>query len=29
VRVLVLSCAEEEFAEAVDYYNGQNPGLGY
>ena len=29
MRVLVLSCAEAEFAEAVGYYNGQQPGLGY
>ena len=25
----VLSCAEAELVEAVDYYNGQSPGLGY
>ncbi len=24
-----LSCAEGELAEAVEYYNEQNPGLGY
>jgi hypothetical protein len=29
MRLLVLSCAEGEFAEAVDYYNGQCAGLGY
>lgn len=29
MKVLVLSCAEAELAEAVDYYNGQCPGLGY
>ncbi len=29
MKVLVLSCAEDEFAEAVDYYNGQCPGLGF
>ena len=29
MRILVLSCAEEEFAEAVDYYNEQRPGLGF
>ena len=29
MKVIVLSCAEEEFAEAVDYYNDQCPGLGY
>ena len=25
----ILSCAELDFAEAVDYYNDQRPGLGY
>ena len=29
MNIRVLSCAEEEFAEAVDYYNEQSPGLGY
>ena len=29
MTLLVLSCAEHEFAEAVDYYNRQCPGLGY
>jgi hypothetical protein len=29
MNILILSSAEEEFAEAVDYYNGQCPGLGY
>ncbi len=29
MKLLVLSCAELEFAEAVDYYNDQCPGLGY
>jgi hypothetical protein len=29
MKLLVLSCAEDEFAEAVDYYNDQCPGLGY
>ncbi len=29
MKMLVLSCAEEEFAEAVDYYNEQCPGLGF
>ncbi|UWX56842.1 type II toxin-antitoxin system RelE/ParE family toxin [Chlorobaculum sp. MV4-Y] len=29
MMLLVLSCAEAEFAEAVDYYNSQSPGLGY
>ncbi len=29
MRILVLSIAEEEFAEAVDYYNEQRPGLGF
>ena len=25
----ILSCAEQELVEAVDYYNGQCPGLGF
>ena len=29
MRIEVLSCAEAKFAEAVDYYNQQFPGLGY
>ena len=29
MKILVLSCAEDEFAEAVDYYNDQRPGLGF
>lgn len=29
MKILVLSCAEQEFVEAVDYYNDQCPGLGY
>jgi hypothetical protein len=29
MNILILSIAEEEFAEAVDYYNEQCPGLGY
>lgn len=29
MKILVLSCAEDEFAGAVDYYNSQCPGLGY
>jgi len=29
MKLLVLSCAEAEFADAVDYYNAQSPGLGY
>jgi len=29
MKLLVLSCAEDEFAETVDYYNAQCPGLGY
>ena len=29
MNILILSIAEEEFAEAVDYYNQQCPGLGY
>lgn len=29
MKVRILSCAEQEFADAVDYYNEQCPGLGY
>lgn len=29
MKLLILSCAEQEFAEAVDYYNSQGAGLGY
>jgi len=29
MNILILSFAEEEFAEAVDYYNEQCLGLGY
>ena len=29
MTVRILSCAEQEFAEAVEYYNQQCPGLGY
>lgn len=29
MTIRVLSCAEQEFAETVDYYNEQCPGLGY
>jgi len=29
MKLLILACAEAEFAEAVDYYNEQCPGLGY
>ena len=29
MKILVLSCAEDEFAEAVDYFNEQRPGLGF
>lgn len=29
MKVRVLSCAEREFAEAVDYYNAQQRGLGF
>ena len=29
MNILILSFAEEEFAEAVDCYNEQCPGLGY
>lgn len=29
MRLTILSCAEQELAEAVEYYNTQCPGLGY
>jgi hypothetical protein len=29
MKIHILSCAEEEFIEAVEYYNEQCPGLGY
>lgn len=29
MKVRVLSCAEREFAAAVDFYNAERPGLGY
>jgi hypothetical protein len=29
VKIRVLSCAEREFAEVVDRYNGERPGLGF
>ncbi|MBI1746874.1 MAG: type II toxin-antitoxin system RelE/ParE family toxin [Acidobacteria bacterium] len=29
MNIRILSCAEQEFAETVDYYNEQCPGLGY
>ncbi len=29
MRIRILACAEEEIAEAVDYYNAQRPGLGF
>jgi len=29
MKIEILSCAEEEFAEAVYFYNQQCPGLGY
>ena len=29
MKVRVLSGAEREFAEAVDFYNAERPGLGY
>ena len=29
MSIRILSCAEEEFAEAVDYYNEQCAGLGF
>jgi hypothetical protein len=28
VKARILSCAEREFAEAVDFYNAERPGLG-
>jgi hypothetical protein len=29
MNVRILSCAEQELADAVDYYNEQYPGLGF
>jgi len=29
MKLRILSCAEQEFTEAVDYYNAQRPGLGF
>jgi hypothetical protein len=29
MNIRILSCAEQELADAVDYYNEQCPGLGY
>jgi plasmid stabilization system protein ParE len=29
MNLTVLSCAEQELVDAVDYYNDQCPGLGY
>jgi len=29
MNIRILSCAEREFSEAVDYYNEQSPGLGF
>ena len=29
IPVRFLSCAENEFVQAVDYYNEQSPGLGF
>lgn len=29
MKIRVLSCAEREFAEVVDRYNGERPGLGF
>jgi hypothetical protein len=29
MNVRILSCAEQELADAVDYYNKQCPGLGF
>ena len=29
MKLIILSCAEQELAEIVEYYNDQCPGLGY
>lgn len=29
MKIRILSCAEQELADAVDYYNEQCPGLGF
>lgn len=29
MKILVLECAETELVEAVEFYNGQRPGLGF
>ena len=29
MKIKLLTCAEQEFLEAIDYYNNQCPGLGY
>jgi toxin ParE1/3/4 len=29
MKIKILSCAEQDFAETVDYYNNQRHGLGY
>lgn len=29
MKIRVLSCAEREFVDAVDWYNAERPGLGY
>ncbi len=29
MKIRVLSCAEREFSDIVDRYNGERPGLGY
>jgi plasmid stabilization system protein ParE len=29
MKIRILSCAEQEFEESVDFYNEQCPGLGY
>lgn len=29
MKLVVLSCAEAEFVEAVDHYNAESPGIGY
>ncbi len=29
MKIEIIACAEQEFAEAVDYYNEQSQGLGF
>lgn len=29
MKIRILSCAEQELVDAVDFYNQQRPGLGY